>query len=38
VTGPYSVIGPATLQPDGTAAFTDNSPPPGAAFYRVSTP
>jgi hypothetical protein len=38
VSGPYSIIGPATLQPDGTAAFTDNSPPPGAAFYRVSTP
>jgi hypothetical protein len=38
VTGPYTTIGPATLQPNGTATFTDNSPPAGAAFYRLSVP
>jgi hypothetical protein len=38
VTGTYSNIGSATVQPDGTATFTDNSPPAGAAFYRISNP
>jgi hypothetical protein len=38
VTGGYSSIGTATVQPDGSATFTDNSPLPGAAFYRISYP
>ena len=38
VTGTYSSIGTATIQPDGTASFTDNSPPAGQAFYRISFP
>lgn len=38
VTGTYSSIGTATTAADGTASFTDNSPPAGAAFYRISFP
>jgi hypothetical protein len=38
VNGGYSSIGTATVQPDGSATFTDNSPLPGAAFYRISYP
>jgi hypothetical protein len=38
VTGTYSTIGSATIQPDSTASFTDISPPPGAAFYRIYFP
>ncbi len=38
VTGTYSVIGTATTAGDGTATFTDNSPPAGSAFYRISNP
>jgi hypothetical protein len=38
VDGTYSVVGSATVQEDGTATFTDNSPPAGAAFYRISNP
>jgi hypothetical protein len=38
VTGSYASIGSATIQPDGTASFTDNSPPAGKAFYRISIP
>jgi len=37
VTGAYATVGNATTAPDGTASFTDNSPPAGAAFYRLST-
>ena len=38
VNGTYSSVGTATVQPDGTASFTDNSPPASAAFYRISYP
>src|SRR5207248_1566887 len=38
VNGTYTGIGPATIQPDGTASFIDNSPLPGQAFYRISSP
>lgn len=38
VTGSYTSIGTATVQSDGTASFTDNSPPAGMAFYRISNP
>jgi hypothetical protein len=38
VNGTYSVVGSATVQEDGTATFTDNSPPADAAFYRISNP
>jgi hypothetical protein len=39
VTGTYGSIGTATVvQPDGTGTFTDNSPLPSAAFYRISYP
>ncbi len=38
VNGTYSSIGTATVQPDGSATFTDNSPLPSAAFYRISYP
>jgi len=38
VTGPYSGIGPATTDGSGNATFTDNSPPGGQAFYRISSP
>jgi hypothetical protein len=38
VAGTYGSIGTATVQPDGTATFTDNAPPAGAAFYRISYP
>ena len=38
VTGSYTSIGTATVQSGGTASFTDNSPPAGKAFYRVSNP
>jgi hypothetical protein len=37
VTGAYGTIGNATTAGDGTVSFTDNSPPAGAAFYRLST-
>ena len=38
VNGTYSPIGSATIQPDSTASFIDNSPPAGAAFYRIYFP
>jgi hypothetical protein len=38
VNGAYSSIGTAVVQPDGAATFTDNSPLPAGAFYRVSYP
>jgi hypothetical protein len=38
VTGTYTSIGTGTTQPDGTASFTDNSPLPNAAFYKISVP
>ena len=38
VNGTYTPAGTATVQPGGTATFTDNSPLPGAAFYRISYP
>lgn len=38
VDGTYSVIGSATVQPNGTATFDDNAPLAGAAFYRISNP
>jgi hypothetical protein len=38
VTGPYSTNGTATVQPNGTGTFTDNSPLPAGAFYRVQYP
>ncbi|MEO5803822.1 MAG: DNRLRE domain-containing protein [Verrucomicrobiota bacterium] len=39
VDGTYvGLIPGATVQPDGIATFTDNSPPAGAAFYRISNP
>lgn len=38
VAGTYSPIGTATIQPNGLATFTDTTPLPGAAFYRVSLP
>ena len=38
VMGSYASVGSATIQPDGTASFTDNSPPAGKAFYRISIP
>lgn len=38
VTGPWSNLGPATVQGDGTATFIDNAPLSTTAFYRVSNP
>lgn len=38
VTGPWTPIGSATVQPNGTGTFTDNSPLAGAAFYIVRDP
>ena len=38
VTGSYTSIGSATVQSNGTASFTDNSPPASRAFYRISNP
>jgi len=38
VSGPYGSVGTTTILPDGTASFTDNSPPAGQAFYRISSP
>jgi hypothetical protein len=38
VGGTYGSVGTATVQPDGTATFTDNAPLAGAAFYRISYP
>jgi hypothetical protein len=38
VNGTYTSGGTATVQPDGTATFTDSSPLPGSAFYRVTYP
>jgi hypothetical protein len=36
--GTYTSAGTTTVQPDGTATFTDSSPLPGSAFYRVTYP
>jgi len=38
VNGPYTNIGPATSNVSGVGSFTDNAPPAGAAFYKVSGP
>ena len=38
VSGSYTNIGPATVQSDGTASFTDHSPLASGAFYRISNP
>jgi len=38
VAGTYTTLGSATVQSDGTATFTDNSPLENAAFYRISNP
>jgi hypothetical protein len=38
VNGTYSSIGTAVVQSDGSATFTDNSPLPGAAYYKISYP
>ena len=38
VNGTYTSVGSGTTLGDGTASFTDNSPLPGAAFYRISIP
>lgn len=35
VNGTYTQIGTATTLADGTASYTDNSPPAGSAFYRI---
>ncbi|MDP3851872.1 MAG: PKD domain-containing protein [Luteolibacter sp.] len=34
----WSVIAAPTAAPDGTVSFTDPSPPPGKAFYRIRQP
>jgi hypothetical protein len=36
--GSYSSIGTATVQSDGTASFSDSTPPASGAFYRISNP
>lgn len=38
VTGTYANIGGGSFTGGGTASFPDNSPPAGAAFYKVSIP
>ena len=38
VTGPYVGIGSASTDGTGSGTFTDNSPPVGQAFYRISSP
>lgn len=37
-TGPWTTNGSATVQPSGIGTFTDNSPLPGASYYRVQYP
>jgi hypothetical protein len=36
--GTWSPVGPAGTDGSGVASFTDNTPPTGAAFYRISSP
>jgi hypothetical protein len=38
VTGPYLTNGSSVVQPNGIGSYTDNSPLPGTAFYRVFLP
>jgi hypothetical protein len=38
VTGPWTNIADVTIGPAGTASFSDNSAPAGAAFYRMTVP
>lgn len=38
ITGAWTKIGEVTTAADGTATYTDNTPLPGAAFYRVVYP
>jgi hypothetical protein len=38
VNGSYTSIGSASTDGSGNGTFTDNSPPAGAAFYRISSP
>jgi hypothetical protein len=38
VNGTYTSAGPATTDGSGNGTFIDNSPLPGAAFYRISSP